>query len=353
MNKATYVGIVIGNLMIILLSLDSCYVAAARLIETVLWVCLTFFTFEWAMHILHAIRKKCTLVYLFSTKGIVDAISVLAIPVALIAGLNSRTAWLLAVFWTVKVISRFNGLKKLRRVLVMEAGPLLSVLVMFLLVLFLSSAVLYVLERDAQPDAFGSLPAAMWWAVATLTTTGYGDVVPVTQLGRIVAGFVMICGLAVFGLWTGILATAFASELRRESFLKTWETVSKVPFFADLGPTVIADVTQMLRILELPPHAMVFRQGEPADSMYFITSGEVEVELPGKKILLGEGAFFGEMALLGNQVRSANIATTKFSKLLVLDLADFRLLMARNPDLSQTIDAEAKRRMQENLERWR
>jgi voltage-gated potassium channel len=63
---------------------------------------------------------------------------------------------------------------------------------------------------------------------------------------------------------------------------------------------------------------------------------------------LGEGAFFGEMALLGNSTRNADITTTRLSKLLVLDLVDFRLLMARHPDLAETIDAEAKRRALEN-----
>ena len=65
-------------------------------------------------------------------------------------------------------------------------------------------------------------------------------------------------------------------------------------------------------------------------------------------VTLGEGAFFGEMALLGNNLRSANITTRRLSKLLVLDLVDFRVLMARHPDLAETIDAEAKRRALEN-----
>jgi len=94
---------------------------------------------------------------------------------------------------------------------------------------------------------------------------------------------------------------------------------------------------------------MIIRKGAHGDCMYFIASGEVEVELSGgKKVALGEGAFFGEMALLGNNLRSANITTTRLSRLLVLDLVDFRLLMARHPDLAETIDAEAKRRAQEN-----
>ena len=61
----------------------------------------------------------------------------------------------------------------------------------------------------------------MWWAVATLTSTGYGDVVPITPAGLFVASIVMISGLAVFGLGIGILATGFANESRRDNFLKT------------------------------------------------------------------------------------------------------------------------------------
>jgi voltage-gated potassium channel len=278
----------------------------------------------------------------------VDAIAATAVPIAMVLGANSKTAWLLGVFWMLKVVPGIPGLRQLRRVLVLESGPLLSVLVIFLMVLFLASVAVYFLERDIQPVAFGSVPAALWWAVATLTTTGYGDVVPITPLGRLVAAVVMICGLGVFGLWTGILATGFAAETRRDNFLKTWESVSKVPFFAALGPAAIADVTHMLRTMDLPARTTIIRKGQAGDCMYFIAAGEVEVDLPGKKVALGEGAFFGEMALLGNNLRSASITTTRVSKLLVLDLVDFRMLMARHPDLAQTIDAEAKRRAQEN-----
>jgi voltage-gated potassium channel len=266
----------------------------------------------------------------------------------LAAGIPAKSAWLLGILWVLKVVPGIRGARQLRRVLTLESGPLLSVLVIFLMVLFLASVAEFVLEHDVQPAAFGSIPAALWWAVATLTTTGYGDVVPVTPLGRLIAAGVMICGLGVFGLWTGILATGFAAETRRDNFLRTWETVSKVPFFASLGPAAIADVTGMLRTIDLPPRTTIIRKGAAGDCMYFIAKGEVEVDLPGKTVVLGDGAFFGEMALLGNNLRSADITTTRVSQLLVLDLVDFRLLMARHPDIAETIDAEAKRRVQEN-----
>jgi voltage-gated potassium channel len=348
MTKPAYAAAAVGVLAMVLLTIDPAFAAAHDWLDGVLWACLAFFAFEWLVRIRHAVRSGRGFAYLASGRGLIDAASAIAVPAAMLFGAPQRTAWLLAVVWLVKVIPGVPGLRQLRRVLVLESGPLLSVLVIFLMVLFLGSVAEYLLERDAQPATFGNVPAALWWAVVTLTTTGYGDVVPITPLGRIVAALVMICGLGVFGLWTGILATGFAAETRRANFLKTWESVTKVPFFATLGPAAIADVTHMLRTIDLPARAMIIRKGQIGDCMYFIASGEVEVDLPGKQVRLGEGAFFGEMALLGSNLRSANITTTQLSKLLVLDLVDFRLLMARHPDLGQTIDAEAKRRELEN-----
>jgi voltage-gated potassium channel len=348
MTKAAYVAVLTGVILMVLLTVDPAYDAAHRWIDAGLWACLAFFVFEWAVRLRHAVLTERGRAYALSGRGLVDAAGALAIPLALVLGVDPKSAWLLGIFWMLKVVPGIRGLRQLRRVLVQESGPLASVLVIFLMVLFLASVSVYFLERDVQPATFGSVPAALWWAIATLTTVGYGDVVPITPLGRVVAALVMICGLGVFGLWTGILATGFAAETRRDNFLKTWESVSKVPFFAALGPAAIADVTQMLRSMDLPARTMIIRKGQAGDCMYFIAAGEVEVDLPGKKVALGEGAFFGEMALLGNHSRSANITTTRVSKLLVLDLVDFRLLMARHPDLAETIDAEARRRALEN-----
>src|SRR6202048_3271764 len=348
MTRTAHLAVLAGVVMMVLLTVDPAYEAAHHWVDAVLWACLAFFIFEWLGGVRPAVLAQRGLAYVLSGRGLVDAVAAAGVPIALILGANPKSAWLLGIFWMLKVVPGIPGLRQLRRVLVRESGPLLSVLVIFLMVLFMASVAVYFLERDAQPVAFGSVPAALWWAVATLTTTGYGDVVPITPLGRLIAALVMICGLGVFGLWTGILATGFAAGTRRDNFLRTWESVSKVPFFAALGPAAIADVTHMLRTMDLPARTMIIRKGQAGDCMYFIAAGEVEVDLPGKKVTLGEGAFFGEMALLGNNLRSANITTTRVSRLLVLDLVDFRMLMARHPDLGETIDTEAKRRALEN-----
>jgi voltage-gated potassium channel len=347
-TRMTHVAIALGVAAVLILTIEPVYALGRVWIELVLWGCLVFFFWEWAVRIYYARAKANMLRYLQSAGGAIDTASALAVPIALVCGISSKSAWLFGATWLLKLAPEMSGLQQLRRVMVREAGPLLSVLAIFLLVLFVASTIVHVLERDEQPEAFGSVPATLWWAVATLTTTGYGDVVPHTALGRIVAAVVMICGLFIFGLWTGILATGFAAENRRHNFIKTWEYVSKVPFFSQLAPAAITDVTQMLRRLDLPPGITIIRRGAIGDCMYFIASGEVEVELPDKRIRLGEGAFFGELALLGDSIRTASVVTKQVSTLLVLDLVEFRLLMARHPELSKAIDAEATRRKLEN-----
>ena len=92
---------------------------------------------------------------------------------------------------------------------------------MMVLLLFASTGI-YFLEREAQPDTFGSIPAAAWWALATLTTVGYGDVVPVTPLGKVLGGVVMLLGLGMFALPVAIIATGFTQESNRHQFVVTW-----------------------------------------------------------------------------------------------------------------------------------
>lgn len=89
-------------------------------------------------------------------------------------------------------------------------------IIMSLLLLVFSAICLYVVEGSGQPEAFGSIPRAMWWSMATLTTVGYGDVYPLTPLGRVLAGLVAFIGIGVIAIPTGILAAAFSTALNRQ-----------------------------------------------------------------------------------------------------------------------------------------
>jgi voltage-gated potassium channel len=147
----------------------------------------------------------------------------------------------------------------------------------FLVVLLLAATLEYLAEHSSQPEAFSSIPASLYWAVTTLTTTGYGDVVPQTMLGRFIAGMVMICGIAVFAFMAGILANSFAEETHRRQFLRTWDLVARVPFFQSVGAATIAEVAKLLRPQEIPAGAIVARRGAAGDCMYFIASGEIAI----------------------------------------------------------------------------
>lgn len=347
----SYISVISGTGILLLLAIDHAYPLADQIIGGIIWINIAYFIWEWAVRVRHAAQQRELRSYLLSGSGMVDGISSIAIPVAILAGVPPRTAFLLGIIWLLKIAPDISGFKQLRRVLANEKEQLGSVLIIFALVLYAASVIVHVLERDAQPNTFGTIHGTLWWAIVTLTTTGYGDAVPITPLGRIAAAFVMICGIGVLGMLVGVLATGYAAEARRAHFIRTWELVSKVPFFANLAHGAIVDVTNMLRRLELPPRAIVVKKGAPGDCMYFIASGEVEVELPHGKIPLPQGSFFGELALLSNSVRTATVVTKTDTALLVLDLLDFRTLTARHPELRDAIDEEAKRRVKENLER--
>ena len=324
--------------------------AAGGWLSACLWSCLGYFAIDGLVRANAAMQGGKIWSHVCSFSGFVDLVAVIAVPIALLCGVPPATAWLLASLWVLKVAQDSPGFAQLQRVFVVEAKALASVFALFLIVLFLSSAAMFLIERHAQPTAFNSMPQALWWAVVTLTTTGYGDKVPITELGRLLGGIVMICGIATFGLSTGILATGFAAETRRRNFIRTWDLVSKVPFFQSLDPAAITEITHLLRLLEVPERTAIIRRGKIGDCMYFIAAGEVQVDVKPSPVRLGPGAFFGELALLGDSVRSANVTTTMPSTLLILDLADFRTFTANHPDLKRAIDAEAQRRMKENQE---
>jgi voltage-gated potassium channel len=312
-------------------------------LRLVLYACLGFFAAQWVAHLVTFARAGTLRVYITSGAAIIDTLMVLPVPLALLAGIPPQTAWLFASLWLFKLAAITPGLARLGRVISHESGPLLSVLVLFATVLVLSAVLVHLFEREAQPQSFGSLAATLWWAVATLTTTGYGDAVPATEVGRVVAGLVMICGIGVFGLITGILATGFVEESRRETFLQNWGVVKNVPFFQSLEPAGLIEIARMLRRWDVSEGTTIVRRGREGDCMYFVASGEVQVEVS-PPVRLGPGAFFGEMVLLGNTQRSATVTAALPSTLLILEAADFRTFAAHHPSLAETIELEAKRR---------
>ena len=126
-----------------------------------------------------------------------------------------RAARLFRLFRVAKLGRYSKALRMLGRVVAAKKEELGVTLFVLSLLLLVASCLLYFAERGAQPEVFSSIPAAMWWAVATLTTVGYGDVYPVTVAGKLIAAVVAILGIGMFALPTGILGAGFIEEVQK------------------------------------------------------------------------------------------------------------------------------------------
>lgn len=158
--------------------------------------------------------------YALSSLGVIDLLAFLPASIALIAGSRS-TLVLLGVLPFFKLVRYSPAMRSLLSALHAERRTLVGCLVILTGAVLLFASLLYAIEHDAQPDKFGTIPQAMWWAIVTLGTVGYGDVVPITPLGKLVSVFAIIGGLTMIALPVAIISTAFADEVRRRDFVVT------------------------------------------------------------------------------------------------------------------------------------
>jgi voltage-gated potassium channel len=280
--------------------------------------------------------------YILSFIGLVDLLSVMPLIGLVVPELRDPLliAQLLALF---KLSRLTPALSLVATVLKSEWRALAAALLVMLVLLVIASGVMYLLERHAQPTVFTSIPRALWWGIVTMATVGYGDMTPVTPIGRLFGGCVMLLGIAMFAVPAGILATGFAAEIRRRDFVVTWNAVAKVPLFDGLDATRIAAIARLLKPQIVPERQAIVRRGEPADAMFVIMDGTVEVEVE-PPVRLTKGHFFGEMGLLFDTTRNATVTALNETRLLVLDRADFDRLMRQHPDLKARIEKIAAER---------
>lgn len=283
--------------------------------------------------------------YVTSFLGVIDLASAAAYWLSIAHIVSQDVAEVISLFALCKAARFLPGLHVLITVFKTEARALISALVALLIVLVITSGIMFLLERGAQPEVFTSIPTSMWWGIVTIASVGYGDMTPVTAWGRIVGGLVIIIGLSTVAVPVGILATGFYRELRKHDFIVTWKTVAEVPLFKGLDASRIAEIARMLKPQMVPERQVVVRRGEPAGAMFFILEGEVEVDVQPSPVRLGKGQYFGEIALIRDIQRTATVTTTDETSLLALDVSDFRRLMAQYPDMRDSIERVAEARL--------
>lgn len=288
--------------------------------------------------------------FALSPLAIVDLLAILPLFLQVFFGADLGSLRILRILRILKLMHYSPAMAMLGRVLYNERKGLGGAFIIFAVLLLLSGALAYFVEREGQPKAFGSIPDAMWWAMAALTTVGYGDVTPATPLGRVIAGFVALLGIAVIALPVGIIASAFVEEHKRRDFTVTWSLLAEVPFFQSLMAPRIADLVRVLRPRFAQAGEIIVRKGDEGETMFIIASGEAEVEFGDgrESVLLGPGQFFGELTLLERTPRTATVRAAEECKLLELSGKDFHELMRHHPELKDAIHRIAEERKAAN-----
>lgn len=278
-------------------------------------------------------------------QSLIDLLAIAPVYVGLFLEGDLRAFLVLRLFRFFKLARYSPGIASLAEAIYSERRALLASAVILFGSVLIAASLMHIAEQGAQPDKFGTIPDAMYWAAITLTTVGYGDVVPVTPLGRLIASFTAFVGWILLALPVGIVASAFAREIHRRDFVVTWSMVAQVPLFADLEADELSQIIRHLRSQSCEPDEIITRRGEPADSMYLVAAGEVEIEMPDKSVVLGPGHVFGEIAVLRKSERSATARARDHTRLLVLDAADLHHLMDRSPRLAERIREVAEKRV--------
>jgi len=196
-------------------------------INTAITVCLLIFAAEYLLRLWSCTDaptfKERTLGRIRYAAGffmIIDVISIIPLFFPFIFSKDFallRTFRLLSIFKLGRYARHSDSLALIRRVF-FKKREIFSIMAFFLVfVILFSSTIMYVVENSAQPEKFSSIPAAMWWSVMTVTTVGYGDIIPITPLGQALASFVTLSGILLLALPSAILASGFIEERQREN----------------------------------------------------------------------------------------------------------------------------------------
>ena len=176
-----------------------------------------------------------------------------------------------------------------------------------------------------------------------LTTVGYGDVTPVSNLGKVISSFAMFLGIAMFALPAAILASAYYEDIQKRNFLVSLEAITEINLFSKLPIGAITKINSKLEPIVLPAKQNIFEKGDVADALYIIEFGSVQVEIE-NPIVLGSGDYFGETGLISKAERNATISLLEESKLLRLSKDSLEELIEEYPSLFEDLKTSASSR---------
>jgi voltage-gated potassium channel len=157
--------------------------------------------------------------YVFSPLALIDLLAILPFYLPLVIPFDLRILRAIRLIRLARLlkIGRYSeALKLFGKVLKAKKEELIAAVFLLFILLIVSSSLLYYVENQAQPDKFSSIPASMWWGVVTLTTVGYGDIFPVTPIGKFLGAVISLLGIGFFAMPAGLLSAGFIEEIRKK-----------------------------------------------------------------------------------------------------------------------------------------
>ena len=278
---------------------------------------------------------RARLAYAATPAAIIDLIAIAPFLLGMFLDLNLRTLVLLRLLRLFKLGRYSTGFMSLMEAVRRERQALLASFLVLFSVVLIAASLAYVAERSLQPEAFGSIPAAVWWALETVTTVGYGDVIPKTLPGRIIGGLTMITGILMIALPVAIIGSSFAEVIRQRSFVVTFGLIARMPIFAGLGADTISDLLDILKAMTLESGTPIILSGGSDDSLYVVAAGVVEIDARGGAAEARHRRGLRHRPRLHGAPgsRLPTLAMTRV-KLLVIDRTDLLDLVSRYPDLA-------------------
>lgn len=220
----TIIALIIGSVVsVILETIPTLSDGVLHALHVFDYIAISVFTIEYVFRVGACVedpRYKRAIVgrvkYMLSPMALIDLIAILPYLVPLFVAVDLRVIRairLLRLFRLFKLARYSHSLRMIIYITKSKRDYLAVVLCLECVLLLVVASVMYFMEHEAQPAVFGTIPQSMWWAVVTLTTVGYGDVVPVTVVGKISAGFLSIMGISLFAVPAGIMAAGFNEQM--------------------------------------------------------------------------------------------------------------------------------------------
>ena len=173
-----------------------------------LWCCVE------AKDYAHLSHSKARIRYVFTAMALIDLIAILPFIIAMFFSVDLRSLRLIRVLRLLKLTHYFKGFNIFISVIAKELKSITAAMMVMIFLIIIAASLMHAIEGNIQPDTFGSILRSLWWSVVTMTTVGYGDVVPITALGKMIATVIMLIGVGLVALPAGMLAARFGEELR-------------------------------------------------------------------------------------------------------------------------------------------